>query len=1070
MGWAHQSYAEFLAAAYLIQRNVSVENILRIFRHPSGGLIPQLLVTASWAASLKAEVRDELIRTDPIVCLRGDLANWDSSDRERLTESLLCAFEEARADDYFPGISFAYSNLSHPNLATQLCPFIVDIKKSEIARRAAFKIAEACKLKALQPKLLQVALNQTENPSLRAYATSALRTCGDSSIPGSIIALAKGELGPDPQDDIKGNALRILWRDYINASDLFSMISRPDEGYYGAYTNFLYELPDTLQKNDLLPALEWATTFTKGTSDQNDSDYTRKNLSDRILTIGWKFFEAPELREAYIDNVFAKLRNFGELFRGTTLRDRDEFLADVKSNTSRRHAFIVAASKRELGKLEAMWLARSPFLQPADFSWLLSISPGGIEKMPGLDEGSICNLIDETFKRQSDDDFEGLYNTAINWKMLWKRFDFIFEGVPLGSSEARQARETHNLMKQHERNMPPSLDPPPSERVRARLDQYESGDTSAWWLLNLDLTLRSTSRHYSDLEFIITEMPGWLAADQETRSRIIRAAKDYLVRAQPNVDKWLGTTSFQRSDLAAFRAFVLLLQERPDEYRDLDNDIWSKWTPVIVAVPTEMGTKKAELFDTILSHASSHAPHEFALTIRKLIKIARRRRRRQDNVEEENVKDKPVTIHFYFLRKLEGCWNNNALKAALYEELRNKRNSPGEFGALLEGLLKAKSEPARRYAIKLLRRMGKSVTDLGFVATTELLKYSAASAWPIVWLVISENRKFGSKLFLHLAQNIRYDTSSFDELTETQLGELYVWLERTFPREADSKHRSGEAHWVGPRESLGDMRDGILRRLTALGTIVSVQAVRRIVAELPQLSWLTWYLREAEKAMRANTWAPLTPAEVLQLTSSVEAHLVQSSEDLCVVLVQALKKYQTELHGAQSPIRSLWDRQPNGTFRPVEEDAISDHVKLFLQRVLVENGIIANREVEISRVAGAPVGQRTDIKIDALRKTEQGTKLDVITGIIETKGCWNAELFSSLESQLYSKYMVRLGASVGIYLVGWFDKGKWDDTDSKKTKAPNCSMDEAREKLARKAASLPGGFYVEPFLLDCQPP
>jgi hypothetical protein len=65
-------------------------------------------------------------------------------------------------------------------------------------------------------------------------------------------------------------------------------------------------------------------------------------------------------------------------------------------------------------------------------------------------------------------------------------------------------------------------------------------------------------------------------------------------------------------------------------------------------------------------------------------------------------------------------------------------------------------------------------------------------------------------------------------------------------------------------------------------------------------------------------------------------------------------------------------------------------VKLFLERELVTNAIIANREVEISRVPGAPVGQRTDIRINAPRRSEDGTAFDVITAVIETKGCWQS--------------------------------------------------------------------------------
>ena len=41
IGWAHQSYAEFLAAHYLVGKRTSPENFMKVLCHPNGGLVPQ---------------------------------------------------------------------------------------------------------------------------------------------------------------------------------------------------------------------------------------------------------------------------------------------------------------------------------------------------------------------------------------------------------------------------------------------------------------------------------------------------------------------------------------------------------------------------------------------------------------------------------------------------------------------------------------------------------------------------------------------------------------------------------------------------------------------------------------------------------------------------------------------------------------------------------------------------------------------------------------------------------------------------------------------------------------------
>jgi hypothetical protein len=145
-------------------------------------------------------------------------------------------------------------------------------------------------------------------------------------------------------------------------------------------------------------------------------------------------------------------------------------------------------------------------------------------------------------------------------------------------------------------------------------------------------------------------------------------------------------------------------------------------------------------------------------------------------------------------------------------------------------------------------------------------------------------------------------------------------------------------------------------------------------------------------------------------------------------------------------------------------------VKLFLQRELLTSEIVVNREVEIGRVPGSPIGTRTDIRFQAIRRDRKGNVADIITAVIETKGCWNGALRSSLKDQLYLDYMLRLGAPVGIYLVGWFNKVKWDPADSRRDKAPNLSAQELHVQLTTQANAIPAGSDVRVVILDCHLP
>lgn len=245
----------------------------------------------------------------------------------------------------------------------------------------------------------------------------------------------------------------------------------------------------------------------------------------------------------------------------------------------------------------------------------------------------------------------------------------------------------------------------------------------------------------------------------------------------------------------------------------------------------------------------------------------------------------------------------------------------------------------------------------------------------------------------------------------------------------------------------------------------------QLVADHPQFAHLSYVLSLAERAMRIASWLPLSPKEVLALADKPDLKLVTSPADLCAVLAAALEKFATQLHGAQTPVRDLWDRQgTKNIFRPIDENALSDVITRYLRNELGSAGIFANREVEVRRAPSAPVGQRTDILINAVRRRADGELFDPIAAVVETKGCWNSELFTALEAQLFRNYMVPLRAEAGIYLVGWFDADKWDPQDSRRNSVPKMSISEAKAQIDRQAAALPDGFIVRTIVLECRVP
>jgi hypothetical protein len=1067
-GWAHQSYAEFLAADYLVTKRTSFENILKILCHPSGGLIPQLWMVAAWVASRSPELRRLLIAQEPFTLLRGDLFSWTAEDLAALTEALLTAFQEQRAHDFAWGMASDYRKLAHPGLADQLRPFIVDTTRHIIARRASLMIARACSLHELQPELLTVALNAADEPFIRAQAVSALETCGDDASKAQLLPLARDELGPDPNHEIKGRALGLLWPHHLTGGEIFALLTPPDDGFVGAYVMFITrDLPKSLVGDDLIPALEWATEYARSASLTNQ--YHTKQLADAILVRAWDHTEVPGVLQAFVRYVQAVLHHSHQLFMSVMKHEDADFRDQIRAEVQRRRNFLlyILSGAEPLQPYDGYLFRRTGFLEKSDLEWLLAITPHGSNPVAGLNATSLCALIESVFEWDGVD-FETFYDIAVTWEPLHEKYEGLLDGIPLDSADASQMRNQYHQMLELNSHRPPLLDPPPAERVRMDLDRFEAGNIDAWWHLNVDLLLLPTSTHFNDLELRITKMPGWIAADEATRERIVRAARKFLDGGVSLAQTWLGTTSCKRSDLSAYRALLLIYELDHVVYARLDTAVWEKWAAVIIAVPKETGTEEARFHEAVTADALVSAPHEVARTIQQLIRVERRRSRRNPQ--------NPGGSPFFILRTLGEGLIAPALNAVMHHELTNRNNSPPQFESLLYPLLKAGSEPSRKLAMGMLRTLSRAAPNrrpYRIVAAAGLLSTTPREAWPLVWRWIEADPTFGSDLFQQIGRCFGGELPFYSALDDALVGQLYLWLEQSFPAQSDARHqRMGRASWVGPFEQVSLLRDAVLRDLVNRGTEQSVAVLRQIVAQLSDRQWLVYQVLEAEQIMRTKTWTPLTPREVITITDLPSAVLILSAPQLSNVLVRTLRKYETHLHGEQTPVRALWDMQAGDPrrLRPVDEDAVSDQVRLFLKGELVDSGIVVNREVEIGRVPGARLGSRTDIKVEAISRTEGGGAYNVITAVIETKGCWNAELLSAMQTQLVEDYLVRLAASSGIYLVAWFDKAKWDLADSRRARTRDWSRDEAQSQLDAQAAAQPPAFIVRAVVLDCHAP
>jgi len=1050
LGWAHQTYAEFLAAHYLIQNKMTLTQMLSLFIHPGdpqGKIVPQLYETGAWLAGMLPGFFREVIKIDPEMLLRSDVGTADRRDQVALVESLLGLYDEEKSWDRDWDLRKQYRKLNHPDLADQLRPYICDVSKETIVRRVAINIAEACKLKILQNDLLIVALDSTSPLNTREEAASAVSRIGDEEIKAKLKPLAWGEAGDDPDDELKVCGLRALWSKHITVDELFSILTYPKrDDLIGAYWQFLsHDLVQNLDPQDLPRALKWVEQQKR----YHELPIPFRKLMDSITLKAWDNIEIPGVTEAFAEAALSRLKHYDDVvgdhidsqFRNMLIKDDDKRHQVLK-------AIVPKISNPEKDSIRIV-TSSTPLAMSKDVPWMIEQCQKAKSKEI---QTTWAHLINRTFDWREPIQLEAIIIASQSNPIMAEVFTWLLKPIELGSPEAmKMKQDLLERQKWQERDKSrPSLKPSPAERIVSLLEQYESGNTDAWWRLNIEMTLEPNSMYYEsqkEIEPDLTVLPGWKTADTVTRARIVAAAKKYIFARDPETHKWLGENTMYRPAYAGYRAFRLLLQEDPSFITIIPIEIWKKWAPITLIFPTwGDNTDEKKVRQKLIALAYAFAPDEIIKTLMVMID--------KENKEHD---------HIFITTKVEHCWDNR-LANALLIKAKDTHLKPECMGYLLGELLDHKMDEARSFAESLillpLPFNGETRTR-AIVAARELMIHADNASWLAVWPAIQQDTEFGRDVVEAAAHSDRHELSFGQLLTEDQLANLYIWVVSQYPYADDPKHEG--THWVGPRESIAIWRDSILHHLQQRGTSKACEAILRIAKEFPDLKWLKWTLMEAQNITRRKTWVPPQPSDILKLAHDQQARLIQNGEQLLDVLIESLQRLEEKLHSETPAAQFLWDKIGQDVYRPKDENSFSDYVKIHLDDDIKQRGIIVNREVQIHRK------EKTDIHVDAIVKKSDNEVYDSITAIIEVKGCWNPDSDHAMKSQLVEKYLKNNCCQHGLYLVGWFNCDKWDKGDYRKGQAQALKLtkDEAQKYFDAQAVELSqGGTQIKAFVIN----
>jgi hypothetical protein len=1032
IGFAHQSYLEFLAAWYLRTCGLHAPRSLPLLLHPDDKRIPpQHIETASWLAAMDKEVFTNLVDTEPLLLLRSDLSDASDEQKAYLAKTLLESFANKAEFNRDWELPPHYRKLAHPHLADQLRPYIIGATFCQSARNEAIEMAGYCRVSELADDLLSVVLNQDDNYYLRISAAHAGIKVTDCAQLAQRYPRILDLISNDPENRIKAALIPSLWPTYFSTKELFElMLKTGDVHCLGWYCYKLEDFAKQFSSDDLCIALQWIIDIG---SDLAAYDVNR--LKEAIVEETWSRIEDTRLLPAFAKTVWSCIDRYERILnrRGGRAKDLLELndskrrmvilaLLNVLSveDNKRNPATLIVGDSQIILSQDADWLLECYRDNPssalrsrlvacidyfvrwdADPAWIDSVVSAACAEAPQL-ESPLADKV-----------------------ALWMEPDW------LDSESARQSRKQHEELQKYKRDKPLPLNPPPLVRIENALREFESGKSGNWMQLWQELFLPDDATEYPWNFGNVSKSPGWLRATSQDQSRILLCAATWLASTHlTHAEIFRPDSSTSYSHAATYLALRLLLDVDMRSLEVLPSEKWDIWAAAII---TYRFDQDFESRNRLIQFAYEKAPAAVLQTFRAAI-------------DREIANSQSP----YIIRELEPIWDTNVV-SVLHEYLSKPALTTEQISSFLASLLTHDDETAFMLASKLAQERNNQ--PLAIAAANELLAKQPQRSWPLVWGEIRNNASFGEELVLGLAYHSHRENNILASLSEMGIADLYLWLEEHFPAENDTRYPSNQAHHVTRRDSAGRLRDSCPSYLSNLGTQAAINALESINAHFPDRDWLKHLLNEARKSFRKSTLRALLPKELVDYTHLRDARLARSSAELMEAVLLSLQRLQVKLQG-QTPLAPfLWDEKSGC---PKSEDRMSDFLKHHLESDLPT--FVIDREVQIRNLREHGIGERTDLKLEA--KDQDGRSISVI---IESKGCWNKGLLTSMQNQLHERYLKLADDACGIYLVGWFRCERWKDKD-------DCVFDGTKEdlivKLNRQAHTLQNENRLAVFVLD----
>ncbi len=394
ISFAHKTYAEFLAAWYLEQSQMSLPQIMSLIRHPDGKLVPQLHETAAWLANLLPDVFREIMKSDPDVLLTSDIETANVEDRVTLVEALLTFYDEEKILEDPVQNYRHYRKLAHPGLAEQLRPYIRESNKNEQARLVAIDIAEVCQLQEIQGDLVELVRDDSQPIIIRKNAAQAIDSLNNQETKNQLKPLVGSNITNDPDGILRLYLLNSLFPECLSIEELFTVLSDDTLNFPGGLYDYYLasKLKQSLQLDSLLVSLAWVE------KKQVEENFLLrfKKITDTILLKAFENIEIEGITEAIARLVLYQLRHDEQIMN----RAYDsKFLEALSNNDEKRRKILEATLSLLLSNLQEDDLSllsqtSTPLAFTRDIPWMIEHLQTSVDEQ---EQKILAQLISEVF-------------------------------------------------------------------------------------------------------------------------------------------------------------------------------------------------------------------------------------------------------------------------------------------------------------------------------------------------------------------------------------------------------------------------------------------------------------------------------------------------------------------------------------------------------------------------------------------------------------------------------------------------------------------------------------------------